>query len=302
MPALAPQVTEEEGMDPTSGVDLRRAVGRALNQVEKVTNAEAFARLLRALQPDRSPSDSGTSSGAVKALSDVLSGLGSAFKGLGEGWKSLLETLVSTVGTGKDRGNGGTDQTMALVVAVLGLLVPLITQQNEDSTKRWQAVVDGRDQYWREIVTQLRQELERRSGPSQYDQIAHGMVTSMFERVMRDATAPPKDRLQELRDSLGLVRELRQTLDGIAPAQEYSEGALRYKELSLREQSELHKHRVDLERARASRAWAHTLLRGGPAMVSEILRGALNAFGFGVPEDSAIAAGLGSPAPGGPPA
>lgn len=287
MPALDADLEEEDlslaaGAEDLAPGTLNRAIGRAARSIEKVTTAEALGRLYRQLQPERSGSRSGSSS--ARDLGDMLSGVAKGYSGMGEAAAGLFKALGEIAGgMGKqDRGDSGA----SLAVGLLGAIVPLFLGMTEQSNQRWEAMLEGERRANTEMVADLRRQIAERSGPSQFDQIGHGMLQALFQKQMAQITQDPRGFVEELTELGTRIGEARKALralgDGDHP--EFSEGYLRHEELGLRRDQMQLDGRVNLERAKGNRAMWNALGRAGPAAVGTLLAQGMQALGIGVPQ------------------
>jgi hypothetical protein len=275
----------EEEMAAAAGAEdlppgtLDKAIRRAARSVEKVTTAEALGRLYRQLQPERSRSESGL--GGAKDLGDILSGVAKGYSSMGEAAAGLFKALTEMQKPG-DRGDSGS----SLAVGLLGAIVPLFMGMMQETNKHWEATLEGERRAQTELISDLRRQIQERSGPSQFDQIGQGMLQAMFQKQMAEITKGPKGFLEELTEVGERVGAARQALRNLGDPDrpEYSEGFLKHEELGLRRQEIETQARIQLEKAKQTRAMWNALGRAGPAGLGQIVAQGLQAFGLGVPQ------------------
>lgn len=219
-----------------------------------------------------------------------MSGLGGAFEGIGKGYGGLIDTMQKVTPQRAGSGDGG----MQMVIALIGLLIPMFNTMMQQSNERWQAVVDGKDRTYGEILSDLRREIQERSGPSHFDTIAHGMVNTMFQTHMQQMTAPPKDRVTALKEALGEIEELSGLTTRLRGNQhDYSPDRLAWEGLQIEREDKAGDRAIRLEEAKGKRAMWTFASRRGPETAVAVLDKIFGTLGIGTPSEAEILGNLG---------
>ena len=241
--------------------DLRTKAGDVLS-------AAAVGQIMRALSPN--PVESTESSLSTKGIGDLLGSVTSSFKNLTDLQASLLKGQLE-----RASGNGG-DSSLLMTI----LLISMMNQGKNDSSDMWLHMMNLRDKNWQERYDDLAQ----RAGPSPNDQLAQQAMYQMFGAQIERVMQPPQNALESLASQIEQVKKLRGVFGVEDGNSEYSEGALRHKELAIEERKIIEGNSLERDKINNTKELINAVKTGGPQMVSALVGGVaqvLGAFGVG---------------------